>query len=226
MIDPPSSISPLLAEGPREPSLSLRPAVSEQRILLLDGAVPEMLDLATGNIRRWENGPPVSVPCVSAPFTLSAYQRLQVQVLRDPRPTSQDLTLLSIGSGGRSIDVVERGGGRLAISAEGETSEGPIGQSSAIVVGIEPDRETNRVFVTARNAESMEVLELTTTLPADTATLTIGGPTTQLTGRYGRRRLIPVHLDVARPAEPVDQLRRVVRGARRVASDLRSRGPQ
>ncbi len=224
MIDPPSAISPLLAEGPREPALSLRPAVSEQRLLLLDGPEPTMLDLAAGNVRRWENGPPVSVPCVSGTFPLFDYQRILVQVLRDPRPTSQNLTLLSLADSHSSIDVDERIGGRLAVSSSSDESNGGIGQSSAIVVTIEPDPEAERVVVTARNAESMEGVELAAVWSSAEATLTIGGPTTLLTGRIGRRRLIPVHIDAVRRAEPVDQLRRVVRGARRVAGGFRSRG--
>lgn len=228
MIDGPSPIDPLLAEGPRAPMDTLRPAASLQRVLLLDGGEPLMADLATGDIRRWENGPPLSVPCVSTPFELSLYTRIQVQVLRDPRPSSVDLVLLSMNVGHLAIDVVETTQRRLEIrSAPGglPSATTAIGESPAIVIVIEPAEAdgTKKVTISARNAETAEVIQSTVPCPQSVATLTIGGPSTSMTGRYGRRRLTPVHLEVVTRGEPIDQFRRVARRARRVITSIRRR---
>lgn len=228
MIDGPSPIEPLLVEGPRAPMETLRPLVNLQRVLLLDGDMPFMVDLATGDIRQWENGPPLLVPCVSTPFELAAYVRIQAQVLRDPRPASVDLILLSIQLGTRAIDVVETTRRRLEVRTEGAPSalvSSAIGESLAIVIVIEPVHEdgVSEVRISARNAETAEAIETAVSVPMSIATLTIGGPSTAITGVYGRRRLIPANLEVARRVEPIDQFRRVARKARRVVGNLRAR---
>ncbi len=226
MIDGPSPIDPLLVEGPRVPMETLRPLVSFQRILLLNGGPPSMVDLATGDVRRWENGPAVQVPCVSSPFELSAYARIQTQVLRDPRPSPVDLVLCSLSVGDLVVDVVETTARQLEIRAGDPATvvaSSPIGGSSAIVIVIEPvvSQGVSEVKVSARNAETVEAVDTTVSSPGPVATLTIGGPSTAITGRYGRRRLIPASVDVAVRAEPIDQFRRVARKARSVVENLR-----
>lgn len=226
MIDGPSPIEPLLVEGPRVPMETLRPLVSFQRVLLLNGGPPSMVDLATGDIRRWENGPAVQVPCVSSPFELAAYARIQTQVLRDPRPSPVDLVLLSLAIGDLVVDVVETTARELEIRSGGPSrvmASSPIGGSSAIVIVIEPamSQDVSEVKVSARNAETVEAIDTTVSISGSVATLTIGGPSTAVTGRYGRRRLIPASVDVALRAEPIDQFRRVARKARSVAGNLR-----
>lgn len=228
MIDGPSPIEPLLAEGPRTPMETLRPLVNFQRVLLLNGEAPRMVDLATGDIRLWENGPSVLVPCVSTPFDLSSYALIQVQVLRDPRPTSVDLTLFSMNLGGAAIDVVETTTRLLEIRSEAESSglvSTAIGGSSAIVIMIEPFMldGVSHMKVSARNAETVESIELSVPIHGSVAILTIGGPSSPITGAYGRRRLIPAHLDVAVRVEPVDQFRRVARKARLLVGSLRKK---
>lgn len=221
MIDGPSAIDPLVTEGPTQPGISLRPAVSEQRVLVLDGGPARMVDLAAGNIRAWENGPPVSIPCVSAPFDLSDYGRLQVQVLRDPRPTSVDVTLLSLEMGQRSVDVIELASGGLSIATPDTSVDGPAGQSPAIVILLEPSDE--QCCITVRNAESPSGFEATVPLPSGAATLTIGGPSAHLGAPIGRRRLVPVLIDAVPVATAPDQVRRVAGRVRRAAASLRDR---
>lgn len=226
MIDGPSPIEPLLVEGPRVPTETLRPLVSFQRILLLNGGPPSMVDLATGDIRRWENGPAVQVPCMSSPFELAAYTRIQTQVLRDPRPSPVDLVVCSLAIGDLVVDVVETTSRQLEIRAGDPATvmaSSPIGASSAIVIVIEPamSQGVPEVRVSARNAETVEAIDTTVSSPGLLATLTIGGPSTTVTGRYGRRRLIPASVDVVLPAEPIDQFRRVARKARSVVGNLR-----
>lgn len=220
-----SSINPLVAEGPRLPVETLRPAPSLQRVLLLDRAQPRMADLASGDIRAWENGPPVSVPMVSAAFALDAYKRLQVQVLRDPRPTSVESVLFSLRCGSTTLDIVETTTSELLIrGSKGTVASGPIGGSPAVVIVLRPDRERRVIDVVARNAETLTGMDATVAVTSwEPATLTIGGPSIDATARHGRRRLIPVHIEAEPVLDPADQVRRAVSGARRVAGAVRDR---
>lgn len=229
MTDSPSAIDPLVAQGPLAPVESLRPAPSLQRVLILDTPTPHMIDLAGGNVRPYENGPPVSIPMTSTRFDLASIERLQVQVLRDPRPTSADTTLFSLhlGDGNRTIDVRETSNGKLVIDVgEPDPMTTPIGESPAVVIVVtrSSTESTQHVTVSARNAETME--ESSTTFDIATvsnAMVTIGGPTTEVAGRVGRRRTIPVQIHTAHTVEPVDQVRRVLRGAKRAAGSIRGR---
>jgi hypothetical protein len=228
--DGPSSINPLVREAPFVPMETLRPAANLQRVLLLDRPGPQMADLASGDVRRYENGPPISIPMVSTRFDLGAIDRLQIQVLRDPRPTSISTTLVSLhlGEAKITIDVVESPDGQLLITSSGGRGprqiSGPIGASPAVVVVVQPDAQDATVAVTARNAETMESLEMKTSASSLTKTLvTIGGPTTEVTGAYGRRRSIPVHVELTTSTGPVDQLQRGLRLARRIAASARNR---
>jgi len=226
--DGPSAIDPLVAEGPRAPVDSLRPAVSQQRRLLFDGPTLMMVDLAAGNVRPYENGPPVSVPMSSAPFDLAMYDRLQVQLLRGPRPTSTSMTHLSLrlGRAERAIDVSETPDGELVVAHGDVTERGAIGQSPAIVVVIEHTKSEggHEVAVSARNAETMDGPRLlVAAVLVDIASLTIGGPAFDVTGNRGIRRTTPVQIEVTAHREPVDQVRRVVGAARRAAGSLRDR---
>lgn len=225
VIDGSSAIDPLVAEGPLLAVENLRPAVNLQRVLVLDQPVPMMADLATGDIRPWENGPAVSVPMVSTPFSLTGIDRIQVQVLRDPRPTSVDNTLLSLHLGETTVDIVETIDGQLVIRSGGQNQEaGPIGSSPAVVIDIEPRVDELQIGVGARNAETLHGIHANIAAPnTDTALLTVGGPTTAVTNTHGRRRLIPVHLHVTRQTLPADQVRRAVTGARRVASAVKNK---
>ncbi len=221
MNDGPSAVSPLLAEGPRQPVPSLRPAVSEQRVLLLDRVEPQMVDLVAGNIRRWENGPPVSLPLVSGPVDLAAFRRLQFQILRDPRQTSVDTILASLALGGIcTVDVIARVGGRISISSGNATVEGPIGGSPAIVIGFEVRED--KLHIDARNAETTETIELVSAAVGSPGTFTLGGPSTNVTGMHGRRRMSPVHIDVTRTPEPVDDVRRTLRRLRSLVRSART----
>ena len=232
MIDGPSPIDPLVVEGPLLPVENLRPLVSLQRMVLLDQAGPLMADLATGDIRRYENGPPVSVPMVSNEIDFGDVERLQVQVLRDPRPTSVETILCSlwIADSDASFEVSEGVGQRLVVrtSVGGKTNEvtAAIGGSMAIVIVFEQHEVDGRYRVTirARNADGMDWINDDVVVGEVTGTtLTVGGPTTTRNGLYGRTRMIPVQLDVVLRSEPVDQVRRAVRGAKRAAGALRSR---
>lgn len=218
-------LDPQLEAGPRVPTDVLRPLESEQRILCLDGPEPMMIDLAQGNIRRWENGPPLSIPCVSTPFDLDDYQSILVQVQRDPRPTSVDLTLLSLEVDGKLIDVVENADSTLEIRAEGESILHPIGSSLAVVVTLHPSAD--ELIIRARNAESLEGAELAVSWGTGVSTLTIGGTSAHVTGHHGRRRLIPAFVDVQRRRAPVDQVQRArniaERAARGVGREIKGR---
>lgn len=219
-------LDPSLVEGPRRPTETLRPAVSAQRVLFLDGPEPQMADLATGDIRRWENGPPVSVPCTSSPVDLRSWEMIQFQVLRDPRPTSVDTTLLSLAVADESIDVIETVGGRLHIRARRRVlADGPIGGSPAVVVAFRPsvDGETITLGIRVRNAESAAGIDARHDVSSKDGVFTIGGPSTALTGARGRRRLIPVHLEVARRAEPGDVVSQILGRGRRAAGVIRRR---
>lgn len=227
MIDSPTSIDPLVAEGPRTPLETLRPAVSLQRVLILDEPGPLMADLATGDIRRYESGPPVSVPMVSDVFDLGRVRRLQVQLIRDPRPSavSQTLISLDIESSGSSAEVRITADNTLLLLPTGGFGStpivGPAGESPAFVIVVE---QTNGlVTLSARNAETSDQISLECE-PGDlSSVMTIGGPSTRASGEFGRRRSIPVHIEMQHHGEPVDQLHRVVRGARRVAGSIRDK---
>ena len=227
MIDSPTSIDPLVAEGPRTPLETLRPAVSLQRVLILDEPGPLMADLATGDIRRYESGPPVSVPMVSDVFDLGRVRRLQVQLIRDPRPSavSQTLMSLDIESSGSSAEVRITADNTLLLLPTGGFGStpivGPAGESPAFVIVVE---QTNGlVTLSARNAETPDQISLECE-PGDlSSVMTIGGPSTRASGEFGRRRSIPVHIEMQQHGEPVDQLHRVVRGARRVAGSIRDK---
>jgi hypothetical protein len=209
---------------------TLRPAANLQRVLLLDRPGPQMADLDSGDVRRFENGAPISVPMVSTRFDLGAIARVQIQVLRDPRPTSTSTTLVSLhlGAANLTIDVVESPNGQLLITSSGVREprrvSGPIGASPAVVVVIERHEQESVIAVTARNAETMGSLEMRTSASSLAETLlTIGGPTTEVTRTYGRRRSIPVHIELTTSPEPVDQLQRGLRLARRLAASARNR---
>lgn len=225
MTDGPSAIDSLAEQGPSIPMETLRPAVSEQRVLILDGAEPMMIDLAQGSVRRWENGPPISVPCLTTPFDIAKYKRVQIQVLRDPRPSSVDATLLALDAGSIAVDVVQGTGDELRIDSMSRSVRTSIGGSPAIVISLEPQvRDTSiDVICRVRNAESMEWHSLEVSLTSPQVSLTIGGASTTR-GVRSRRRLIPVHVDVLLHEEPVDQLQRLGRAARRVAGNLRGGG--
>jgi len=228
VIDRPGSIDPLVAEGPRSPVNSLRPGVSQQRTLMLDGPTPMMLDLAEGNIRPYENGRPVSVPMSSTPFDLSIFDRIQVQLMRGPSPTSKATTHFSvqIGQGDRVIEVRETRDGLLEITDDRTSASGAIGTSPALVVLIEtrtPGQDPE-VVVSARNAETLDGPSLAVTVPSvDDARFTVGGSTYERTGSRGLRRSMLVQIDVVPHREPVDQVRRVVGAAKRAAGSLRDR---
>ncbi len=227
MIDSPTSIDPLVAEGPRAPLETLRPAVSLQRVLILDEPGPMMADLATGDIRRYESGPPVSVPMVSDVFDLGRVRRLQVQLIRDPRPSAVSQTLLSldIESSESSAEVRLTADNTLMLLPTGGFGSTPIvrpaGESPAFVIVIE--QSSGLVTLSARNAETLDQISLESE-PGDLySVMTIGGSSTRTTGEYGRRRSIPVHVEMQHHGEPVDQRHRAVRGARRVAGSIRNK---
>ncbi len=219
MIQGQRSIDPRFEPGPPVPVDVLRPLISEQRILVLDGAAPMMVDLAGGDIRRWENGPPLSVPSVSSPFVLGAYEMILVQVQRDPRPATTDLVLLSVEAGGSCIDVIECSNGQLAIRGQGQSFHGPIGGSMAVVVSLHPTSEQGLV-VKARNAESSDGFELQAELASPVATLTIGGPSAHVTGSFGRRRLIPAFVDAHVRKPKVDSRQRALTFTKRLTNKL------
>ena len=226
MHGPMVAIDPRLGEGPRIPSSTIRPARSEQRVLLLDGAVPEMLDLTAGNIRPWENGPPITVPCESTPFSLAEFSLVQVQLVRDLRAASVDRTLLALVVQDAMIEIVDRTDDMLVIAGPEESVEMPIGLSPAIVVDLRPSitEAGLDLVVSARNAESPNSESMHVAVPNAEATLTIGGPSTAVTGRFGRRRPSAVHIvtrrhDAPAPAAP-PLLRRVAGRARREVSSI------
>lgn len=228
MNDTPSAIDPLVAEGPRVPAETLRPGLNLQRVLLLAEPGPMMADLATGDIRRYESGPPVSVPMMSDTFDLGKLRRMQVQVTRDPRPSSvgQSLLSLDISSAHCIIDVRISSDDVLEVAASGEGAAAPAttqsGSSPAFVIVVV--QAGGKVEVTARNAETLESISSTVELADLTsARVTICGPSTRATGRYGRRRSIPVHIDLQHHLEPVDQLRQAARRARTIAGAVRRR---
>jgi len=189
-----------------------------------------MVDLSDGNVRPFENGPPVSIPMTSTRFDFSSLDRLQVQVLRDLRPTSIDSTLFSLhlGDADRVVDVIETPDGKFLLrQGSAPAMATSIGESSAIVVVIERTSadDEHRFTISARNAETMEALSIELSVRTVTnAMVTVGGPTTEVTSERGRRRLSPIHLEVVAHREPIEQVKRVMQGARRVAGSLRGRG--
>lgn len=225
MNDAPSAIDPLVAEGPRTPVETLRPMESLQRLLLLDEPGPMMVDLATSDIRRYESGPPVSVPMVSDTFDLGAVRRLQVQLIADPRPSSTSDTLfaLNIVSARCLVDVRVSATNQLELIPTGSCDvpavSVPAGASPAFVIVIETAQ--GQVTVSARNAETLDFTSLVLDVAdLSEAVLTVGGPSVST---KGRRHTIPVHIDIAHHGEPVDQLRRAARGVRRVAGSIRDK---
>lgn len=229
MTDGASAIDPLVAAGPLVPVGPLRPAPSLQRIVVLGGAIPKMIDLSGGNIRPYENGPPVSVPMTSTRFDLASLDRLQVQLLRDPRPSSVDSTLFSLhlADADRFVDVRETPDGSLVLDDDRTTpTTSPIGESPAVVIVVSSasTETSHHLVVSARNAETMQATQIELDVATLTnTTVTIGGPTAERTGTIGRRRTIPVQIDTALPPQPIDQVRRAVRGAKRVAGSMRGR---
>lgn len=228
MTDGPTAIDPLVAEGPRAPVESLRPGLSLQRVLLFDPDGPMMADLATGDIRRYESGPPVSVPMVSDRFDLGSVGRLQLQLTRDPRPTSTAQTLvgLDVRSANSAVDVRILPTNLLEIVGSGRASDVSItasaGMSPAYVIVIEHDGD--KVTVAVRNAETLDFTSVVVDVSdATDSVLSIGGPSDRSGGAPGRRRSVPVLIDVQKAPTPVDQLARVARGARRLAGVVRNR---
>lgn len=227
MNDAPSAIDPLVAEGPLAPVETLRPAPSLQRVLLLDDPGPAMVDLESGDIRRYESGPPVSVPMVSNVFDLSRVRRLQLQILQDPRPSSvsQTLASLDVRSAGLIVDVRATPAGLLEVTSSGsleQSTAGPLGSSPALVVVIEFDRTSVRV--SARNADTLTSIRLDLEVGDGTAAaLTVGGQSTRVTDTIGRRRTIPVLIELEHHSEPIDRVSRVLGRVRHVAGVMRDK---
>ena len=222
----PVYLDPSLAVGPTSPVSTVRPVVSEQRVLLLDGERPEMVDLAAGEIRPWENGPPITIPCESTPFSLADFTQVQVQLFRDLRSASTDQCLFTLVAGDAVITVSESVGGQLMIAGPRNSAERPIGSSPAIVVTMRPTPQEHglRVEFSARNAETQEPCTITETLAVDAmATLTIGGPSAELTGRSGRKRPSSVHVHAERRMDAATTVKRVAGRARREASSIMQR---
>jgi hypothetical protein len=224
----PTAIDPLVAEGPRGPVETLRPGLNLQRVLLLDEPGPMMADLATGDIRRYESGPPVSVPMVSDTFDLGKLRRMQVQVTRDPRPSSvgQILLSLDVASARCIVDVRISADDVLEVVPSGEGAAAPArtksGTSPAFVIVVK--QADGRVEVAVRNAETLESISSTVELADLTsASVTVCGPNVHATGRYGRRRSVAVHIDLQHHVEPTDQLRQAARRARTIAGAVRRR---
>ncbi len=228
MTDGPTAIDPLVAEGPRAPVEALRPGLSLQRVVLFGEDGPLMADLATGDIRRYESGPPVSVPMVSDRFDLGAVGRLQIQITQDPRPSSTAQTLLGLDvqSAGAAVDVRILPSNLLEIVGSGLASNAtittPAGVSPAYVIVIEHNGD--HITVSVRNAETLEFTSLVIDA-ADTSdsVVSIGGPSERSGFSAGRRRSVPVLIDVQKPPTPVDQLARATRLARRLAGTVRNR---
>ena len=227
MIDSPSAIDPLVAEGPRAAVDTLRPGLNFQRILFLDQPGPLMADLATGDIRRYESGPPVSLPMISDSFDLARLRRMQVQIGRDLRPSSVSQTLLSLDveSAACVVDVRISSENLLEIVAShGGVPPSAVhaGSSPAFVIVVE--QASGEVEVSARNAETLDSISLSLSVADRSAAMvTVGGPSMRTTGQYGRRRSAPVLIDLEHHLEPVDRLRHVGRRARSVAGAARRR---
>lgn len=221
----PVQLNPQLVAGPSQPVSTVRPSVSQQRVLLLDDGRPEMLDLVDGEIRPWENGPPITIPVLSTPFRLTDYSHIQVQLFRDLRSTSVDRVLFSVAMGEQSIDVIESQQLELVVDGPSRSATSAIGASPAVVVTIKPvSSETGtRLVVSARNAETDMSCEITELLVGEFATLTIGGPTTALSGRSGRLRPSAVHIHTQPRTDAASLAKRVATRARREASSILQR---
>lgn len=220
------ALDPSLADGPLTPTPVSRPLVSEQRVLLLNGPRPEMFDLTAGDVRPWENGPPITVPCESLPFALSRFSYLQIQLVRDLRASSTDLHLLSLSVGDSLVEVLDQRSGELALRGPGGQVTQPRGSSPAIVIGFRPTpRESGlEILVTVRNADSESSCSMTFSLPDAAAVLTIGGPSVATTGQYGRRRPSAVHIQAQNHLEAAGMARRVAGRLRREANSVLGRG--
>lgn len=219
------TLDPRLVAGPRTAVSTVRPVVSEQRVLLLDGGRPEMFDLVTGEIRPWENGPPITIPCGSVPFQLADYSHLHVQLFRDLRTASTDRALVSLVVGSDEVLVSESVEKSLILAGPQQMADGPIGESPAVVVSFEPTPtdEGLSVVISARNAEGQESCTITEMMPTELATLTIGGPSTMLGGPSGRRRPSAVHIHAQRRVGAASFVKRVASRARREASSILDR---
>ena len=228
MIDGPTAIDPLVAEGPPLPVETLRPGLSLQRVLLLDESGLLMADLATGDIRRYESGPPVSVPMVSDRFDLGSAGRIQIQITRDPRPTSvaQPLFGIDIHSARSAVDVRILPSNSLEIAGSGRalpaSVTAPAGGSPAFVIVVEYANE--QMTVSVRNAETLDFTSLTIDVadPSDSV-VSIGGPSDRSGSTVGRRRSVPVLIDVQKQSTPADHVTRVVSGVRRLVGAARQR---
>lgn len=229
MIDGPSRIDPLVGAGPRTPVNTFRPGVDPQRVLILDGPEPLMADLATGDIRRFETGPSIRLPMVSTPFDLRRVKLLLVQTNLDGQALENRGTLFSLALA-REVITVEATSEQLRLTTPtGDVLSGPIGDSPAIVFQL--DREGADFVVSARNADTTERIEFR--YPIDeqqpsTATLTVGGPSSTITGTHGRSRQAPVLIHFTRTAPvdrngPKENVQRAVNGARRVAGKAKRR---
>lgn len=228
MIDPPATIDPLVAEGPRQAVDTLRPGLNLQRVLLLDEPGLLMADLATGDIRPYENGPPVAIPMVSDHFDLGAIRRLQFQVNRDPRPSSTSQTLFGLELVPRrsAVDISITPDNRLEIRGSGRasaiSSSGPAGVSPAFVIVVEPGDE--QLAVSVRNAETLTpIVAQFDSPPGYEGRVVVGGPSELSERPLGRRRSTPVLVEVQRRVDPVDRIRRVASEMRRVAGAARRR---
>lgn len=219
-------LDPSLAAGPTNPVSTVRPATSEQRVLFLDGDHPELLDLVTSEIRPWENGPPITIPCESTPFRLAEYAQLQVQMFRDLRSASTDQCLFALVGGETMITVTESLDGRLMLAGPRRRAECPVGVSPAVVVTMRPTIQEGGISleVSARNAESQQSCTITETLSGDVlTTLTVGGPSSALTDRSGRRRPSSVHIHSERRTDAAELVKRVAGRARQGASSILQR---
>lgn len=222
-------LDPALGEGPRTPTETVRPLVSDERVLLLNGSFPAMVEVGSGRMAPWENGPPVLLPCVSRPFDLFDFERIQVQVLRDPRPTSVDLTLVSLTVGspgeGVSIEIRESVSGRLEVLGGDELVDCPIGSSQAVVVVFEPSEAESgaTLTVSARNADTMQHITTTCGVPKVDSRLLVGSAPPTPATLPGRARLSPVLVDVSRRQSPPDLVKRGAARAKRYASAVAQR---
>ena len=114
----------------------------------------------------------------------------------------------------------------VEVATYGEGAAAPArtksGTSPAFVIVVEQD--DGKVEVAARNAETLESISSTVELADLTsASVTVCGPSLPATGRYGRRRSIPVHIEIQHHVEPADRLRQAARRARTIAGAVRRR---
>ena len=167
-----------------------------------------------------------------------ALDRLLVQATVDTKPNPAPTTVMSLQIGTESIEVQSTPNKQLKIiDTTGESVVCPIGESNAIVLQL--DRVSNDFVVSARNAETLERIELvhhcvTRDGPSANnhgaesdghrgAVLTVGGPSTALTGDIGRHRTGIVVIDVAPRLDPIDGLARAAKGARRFVGSVKRR---